>query len=328
MQGKIDRDAAFHEPCSMLFRLRLAVISGALLAACSAPPRKEPSFVEVHSFDPLSACLTTGFGRYARSVSCGGTELLFVSRPSSPEALFEQKRALWSAYGVPVDERSLLFGGRENAVLGYAMGPFESASVSALFAALPVTDSQESIEVQCYHRGGPVDPKRCSVLLDAFVKQGLTHGEWPASLSQRDPQAPRVLDLVGRPVRLPASCEYVAPLELTCRDGDVRLVVAETEAQLSGMLAADLQVAAQGQRERRWQAPCTVDSTPTTCTLTAERVALGQLVTLRAALMLREHPVMLACTTKRSPSSPLPGPLCGQLFGVDAEAFAEPEPED
>jgi hypothetical protein len=305
----------------------LAAVGASLALSCAKPPPPAPSFSAARGFDPLEVCTTRSFNRYTRSVTCRDTELLFVSRADAPETLRENKRASLAAYGIPVEDRSLLLGGKDAPALGYHMGPFESPSVSVLFLALAVGGSQESIDAQCYRLGQPVDPKRCSTLLDAFVNQGLTRGEWPSTLAARDPQVPVTFDLVGREVRLPSNCDDVAPLELECRDGRLKLLVAESADQLPRILQTDL-AASEGTLLRAWTAPCSVDGVSTTCSLRKQHVGFEDVTSVRAAVVLRDKPVMLACEAKRSRAAQPPGPICAQLFQVAPEAFAEPEPTE
>jgi hypothetical protein len=308
-------------------RILLGCLFGVL--GCGSPPvERAPTFSEARAFNPLGACTTTNFGRYTRGVSCRDTHILFISREMTPAALLEHKRKSLLAYGLAAEPRSLLVGGRELPALGYYMGSFEAAAVAVLSTPLDYYGSEESIEALCYHFGGPVDPKRCASLLDAFVAQGITRGEWPSVLSPRDPQAALSFDVLGRAVRLPGSCDELGPFDAECKEGHVSLLILEEPAQLPRALAADQAVGVNGTLLSEWNTPCSVEGVDLSCNVRRYRVPFDELFVYRAAVEVRGTPVLLSCATRKSQSPRLPGGVCSQFLGFEPEALLVPELPD
>lgn len=298
------------------------------LLACGKtepPPVTERAFVVAAGFNPVKECQTTSFGRYVRGASCPGAELLFISRAPAPKVWLEHMRSELVRLGQTVEARSLLVNGQEHDALSITYGPIERPIVSTLVTTLAMPGATDSIEVQCFARERPIDPKRCRSLLDSFIEQGLLRGEWPSVLAQAAARRSIQFNMAGREVLLPSDCDELGLFDVDCSDGHVQMYILERPDQLQPALSALLAHRRNETLLLEREIPCAVDGLPTQCIVRKSRLPFGdELHAYHAALPIRGIPVLVACETKRSRATLLPGALCSRFFSFELGALDEP----
>jgi len=304
----------------------------ALWALCSAQacgaskePVVERDFVVANSFNPVKECQTTSFGRFVRGASCPSAELLFISREPSPEVLVASMRKELQSLGQTVETRSLRVNGRDLEALSVAYGPAEKPVVSSLATALALPGSSDSIEVQCFSKERPIDPKRCSSLLDAFIQQGLLRGEWPSVLAQASGRRAIQFDVAGHDVLLPSTCDELGVFDVDCPDGHIQLHMLGSRDQLQPAMKAVLTQKADATLVLEREIECAVEGLPTMCVVRKSRLPFGDwLHSYTAALDVRGVPLLIACDTRASRSSLLPGAVCSRVISFADGALEEP----
>ncbi len=315
-----------------VFVLRAMLVCWAMLAcwACGSsapPPVKEHAFVVAASFNPVKECETTSFGRYVRGASCPGAELLFISRPASPEVTLQSMRAELSSLGQEVQTRSLLINGKEWETISVSYGPGEQPIVSSLATVLPMAGagSSDSVEVQCFAQKRLIDPKRCRSLLESFIAQGLLRGEWPSVLAQSDARRSIAFDVAGREVLLPSQCDELGLFDVDCPEGHVQMHILAASAQLPSASKALLAQRANATLALERELDCMVDGFPARCIVRRFRLPYGdELHTYHAALELRGMPLLISCEARRSHAPILPGSLCSRFFAFEDGVLLEP----
>jgi hypothetical protein len=311
--------------CMQMGHFLCVVVLG--LAACGGGQKKapEPAF-HTQAINPLEACRTTTMSRVSRGAECPGANVLFVSRESSADELLRGTQAQLVAYQYAPSERVLKVNGRDQPVLEYQMGEGETPALHVLFTAFSRPYSTESIEAQCYAEHGLVEPRRCAVLLDGFIAQGLLRGEWPRTLSASQPQESIDFHVGGHTARLPSNCYRIGPLDLDCKDGHLRLFVNDAADKLSRMEQVDLKATRDDSLIRERTVPCTLEGVATTCTFRRFRLPYSdELWSFHASAVVRDVPILLSCEVKKSRANPPPGPICTQFFAFEQGALEEPQ---
>jgi hypothetical protein len=308
-------------------RARYSFAISLWLAACgTAPESSEPIFRVKEGPNPLETCETRNFGRFTRGVRCKDLHVLLVSRDAPPAALHEGLRINLDARGFAPRVGTLRVNGRDLPALEYSMGTAARPVLHEHIVPLAVPGSSEPIEAHCYSFGGSVDTARCQSVLDGFIAQGLFRGEWPRVLAASAPRESLMLDVVGRQARLPSTCTELAPLDLECEDGHVRMLVPDDAQKLARLLEADLYITRSEPLIGERTVPCALEGVSTTCTLRRSRLPYGdELLSYHATAVVRGQPLLLACDAKKSRANPEPGPICGQFFRFEGDALVEPQ---
>ncbi len=305
-----------------------AMLSALSCGSNEPPPVSEHAFVVAAGFNPVKECETTSFGRYVRGAACPGAELLFISRAPSPEAILKSIRAELTALGQPSETRSLFINGKNIDAISRFYGSPDKPIISSLTTVLAIPGSSDSIEVQCYAAQRMIDPKRCRALLDSFIEQGLLRGEWPSVLAQSAARRPIKFNVVGHEVLLPSNCDELGLFDVDCPDGHIQMYLLESPNQLETALAGQLAQRANPTLLLERSVECAVEGLPIQCTVRKFRLPFGdELHAYHAALQIRGIPVVMACETKRSRASLLPGALCSRFFGFEPDALTEPAVE-
>ena len=297
-------------------RARFSVAVLLAIAACGGKDKvEEPVFRNAEAPNPFEVCETSTFGKYSRGVRCKDMFVLLVSRDAAPDALLKGTRANLEAYGLLPDDFPLRVNNREQPAFEYKLGRVEKPLIHQFVTALAVPGSSESVEARCYSFVGEVEPVRCQSVLDGFIQQVLFRGEWPRSLATAAPRESLHFDLAGRSVRLPSSCSELAPFDLDCQDGHLRMLAVDIPEKLPKLLAADLELTRDDTLIGERSVPCALEGIATTCTLRRSRLPYGdELLGYRATAVVRSQALLVSCDVKKSRATPEPGPICGQFF--------------
>lgn len=309
--------------------LALVALYGASACGAAKEAVTEHAFVVAKSFNPVKECRTTNFGRFVRGASCPFAELLFISREPAAEVLVANLRKELQLLGQTVETRSLHVNGHDLETLSVAYGSAEKTAVWSLTTAIALPGSSDSIEVQCFSKERPVDPKRCSTLLDSFIEQGLLRGEWPSVLSQTSARRAIEFDVAGHVVLLPSNCDELGVFNVDCPDGHLVLHMLGNREAMQPAMRALLAQSADATLVLERDIECAVEGLPTMCVVRKSRLPFGDwLHSYVAALEIRGVPSLLACDTRASRSSLLPGDVCSRVFAFAAGALDEPPAAD
>jgi hypothetical protein len=304
---------------------------GCALLSCGGSKQavKEQNFGVAASFNPVKECTTRVYGRYVRGASCPNAELLFISREPSADVQLAGLRSQLHVYGHPTEDRSLRINGRDVPTLFYAVGPPEAPVMASYAFALPGPNGTDSIEVQCFQRKESIQPKRCSVLVDSFISQGIQRGEWPSVLGRAAQGQAIQLDVASREVRLPTSCDELGLFDVDCKEGHVGAHQLGSEAELATTLAGHLAATRDDTIKRERELDCTVEGVKTTCNVREYRLSFGDLrFMFSAATLVRDVPLFITCDAPLSKMGLPPGPICSQFFAFEDGVLTKEEPEE
>jgi hypothetical protein len=301
-----------------------------LATACGGAQQQvqEKEFTVAASFNPIKECSTTAFGRFVRGVTCPSAELLFWSRELPADQMLLGLKTLLAAYGHTTEDRTLQINGRDAPAITYQVGSGDSPLLSSYALALDAPEGG-SIEVQCFQRNGSVKPKRCVSLVDAFISQGLLRGEWPAVLARMPRKEPIVVDVAGRQIRLPSSCDELSLFDVDCHEGHVTVHRLERAEQLGQVLDAHLAATRDDTIKRERVLPCVVEGLAAECDVREYRLPFGDTrYMLSAAVTVRDTPLFVSCDARRSRIGEPPGAVCIQLFVFEEGVLEARDPED